>query len=152
MIKLAGGDQFSFSIFKKNVIKQPDPVRTVIDAARLLRESDQMNNRKWQHFSCLFFNEYRDTIMHYYGYEKYKYFASKEVVKYPRFFIGIMDVLLNCQILDCNKTELSNALFDVFCPTKHRSTIRKWFYESYPEYEEFLTQFKDSLSTLKINK
>lgn len=90
--------------------------------------------------------------MHYYGYERTRYFASNKAVKYPRLFIGIIGILLDLKIIDCTKTELANVFFEIFCLSKNRSTIRKWFYETYPEYETFLTNLTNLFSTLKINE
>lgn len=123
-----------------------------MEAAVFLRESDEVSNEQWYKFSRRFFTEYRDTIIRYYGYENQLQYTPPRVVNYPQLFIAIISVLEELDFFGCKKTELVNTLYGVFCFGKERSTIRKWLYEVYPEYEVFLINFKKSFGTLKIKK
>lgn len=142
----------SFPIFKQNVQKESIPIKTVMEAADFLRKSDEIDNKQWHKFSQQFFLEYRNTIMQYYGYEETIRYTIPIKVSYPRLFIAVMALLLKLGIIACKKAELADALYRVFCLCKERSTIHKWFYEAYPEFEDFLNDFKDSFSRLKIKK
>lgn len=107
-----------------------------MEAAAFLCESDKINNEQWRKFARRFFAEYCNTIMQYYGYERTLRYTLPIVVKYPRLFIAVMVLLLELEIIVCKKVELTNTLHEAFCFGKERSTIRKWFYDAYPEYEE----------------
>lgn len=123
-----------------------------MEAAAFLRESEEINNEQWRKFSNRFFAEYRDTILQYYGYESQPYYALPKGVNYPRFFIALMSVLQELEIIGCTPSELANILCGAFRFHEERSTIRKWLYEIPPEYEEFLDKFKDLFSTIEIKK
>lgn len=150
--RLAGGDPLSFPTLKKNLQKQPDPVKTIMEIAALLRESEEVGNQQWQKLSKRFFTEYRDTIMHYYGYENTVYKLPLRVVNNPRFFIAVIDVLFEFDVFQCKKAELAKSLSAVFDLGIEYSTTRKWLYDKYPEYEEFLTKFKELVGTQKSKK
>lgn len=121
-----------------------------METAAFLQESEDVGNNQWRRFSSRFFIEYHDTILQYYGYENQVYYTLPREVNYPRFFIAVMSVLLELKIVGCSKAELVNTLYGAFRFRKERSTVRKWFYEVPPEYEELLTTFKNLFSTLKI--
>lgn len=123
-----------------------------METAVLLLESDELDNKQWHKLSKRFFTEYRDVIMRYFGYENTVYKLPLRVVKYPRFFIAVIGVLVESDVFECKKAELANSLFAVFDLGIEHSTIRKWLYEDYPEYEEFLTKFKEIVSTLENKK
>lgn len=124
----------------------------MLETAAFLRESEEVDNKQWCKFSGRFFLEYRDTIMQYYGYESQIFNLPLRDVHYPRFFIALMSVLLKLGIIGCNPTELTNTLYGAFRFSQERSTVRKWFYEIPPEYEDVLTKFKCLFSTLKFKK
>ena len=123
-----------------------------MEIAVFLRESGDIDNEQWHKFSRRFFTEYRDTIMQYYGYESQLYYAPPRVLVYPRFFIAVMSVLLELGIIRAKKGQLVKTLCGMFCFDQELSTVRRWFYEMPPEYEEILTTFKDLIYTLKIKK
>lgn len=123
-----------------------------METAFLLLESDEMDNKQWHKLSKRFFIEYRDVIMHYFGYENTVYKLPLRVVKYPRLFMAVIGVLFESDLFECKKSELANSLSVIFDLGIEHSTIRKWLYDEYPEYEEFLTKFKKIISTLKNKK
>lgn len=123
-----------------------------MEIAVFLRESDEIDCEQWHKFSQRFFEEYRDTIMQYYGYESQTYHTSPRDLNYPRFFIAVMSLLLELGVIRSKKAELSKTLYGMFRFDQELTTIRRWFYETPPEYEDVLTTFKDSFSTLKNKK
>lgn len=122
-----------------------------METAAFLRESDEVNNKRWRNFSQRFFEEYRDTIMEYYGYENRKHYTPPREVKEPRFFVAVMKVLFDSGMFRCNRRELADTLDEGFDLGIKSSTIRRWLYEMFPEYEENLSSFKGTIPT-QINE
>ena len=123
-----------------------------METAIFLRESDEVDNEQWHKFARRFFEEYRDTIIQYFGYEKLMHYTPCRMVNYPRFFIAVVKVLFESDIFGCNRKELADTLYEVFSLGKERSTIRLWFYEMPPEYEDDLKSFKNIIPTQKNKK
>ena len=123
-----------------------------MEIAVFLRESGDIDNEQWHKFSRRFFAEYRDTIMQYYGYESQVYYTLPRELVYPRFFIAVMSVLLELGVIRCKRGKLAKTLFGMFGFEQELSTIRRWFYDMPPEYEDILTTFKDLFRTLEIKK
>ena len=46
-----------------------------METAIFLRESDEVDNEQWHKFARRFFEEYRDTIIQYFGYEKLMHYT-----------------------------------------------------------------------------
>ncbi|WP_455637989.1 hypothetical protein [Parabacteroides sp.] len=118
-----------------------------MDAAAFLIESDEVNNEQWHKFSRRFFEEYRDTIIKYYGYENQMHYTPPIAVNNSRYFIAVMMVLFDSDIFGCNRKELADTLYEVFQLGRQRSTIRRWLYEMPTEYEEDLISFKGKIPT-----
>lgn len=123
-----------------------------MEIAVFLRESDEIDREQWHKFSQRFFAEYRDTIIQYYGYESQMYYTLSRELGYPRFFIAVMSVLLELEIIRAKKGKLAKTLCGMFRFDQELSTVRRWFYDIPPEYEEILTTFKNSFHTLKNKK
>ena len=123
-----------------------------METAVFLRESGDIDSEQWHQFSHRFFTEYRDTIIQYYGYESQLYYTPPRELVYPRFFVAVMSVFLELGIIRAKKGQLVKTLCGMFRLDQELSTIRRWFYEMPPEYEEVLTKFKDSFHTLKTKK
>ena len=118
-----------------------------MEAAAFLRESDEVNNKRWRNFSRRFFEEYRGTILEYYGYENRKHYTPPRTVEEPRFFVAVMKVLFDSGMFGCNRKELADTLYGGFDLGIKSSTIRRWLYEMLPEYEDDLSSFKEIIPT-----
>lgn len=122
-----------------------------MDTVAFLRESNEVNNKRWRNFSQRFFEEYRDTIMEYYGYANRKHYTPPREVKEPHFFVAVMKVLFDSGMFGCNRRELADTLDEGFDLGIKSSTIRRWLYEMFPKYEGNLSSFKGIIPT-QINE
>lgn len=123
-----------------------------MECAAFLRESPDLDSEIWRTFSGRFFACYQATILEYYGYEPEEDFLPRRTVSYPYLFITVMAVLKNADMFDCETTALIDTLYRAFHFTQSRSTLRRWFYDIPPEYEEMIKYLQNLTSADKISK